>query len=287
MDESTATKNHSKYRNLAIRAISALVALAILAISVNYAGERALRIFCGLASLLGTRELIRMLFVPNESMLIKSLYFLLVFFVFALTSWSLEFAALAFAFVAILFFSLSLWLQTRFHSIKALSLFQAKGTLGFVYMGLLPGFALQITRLPNGFVWFMAMLAFVFAGDTCAYLAGMAFGKTPLMPGISPKKTVEGALGGLMGSVLAGAGLAYFQNQYPVGPLLALAGLAGLSGQMGDLFESLLKRVANQKDSGRLMPGHGGVLDRIDGVLFATPVVLAGAMMIEMVRGLT
>ena len=162
-----------------------------------------------------------------------------------------------------------------------LSLFQAKGILGLVYLGLLPGFATHTLNLNLGFLWFFALLAFVFAGDTFSYLTGMMFGKTLLMPSISPKKTVEGALGGLGGSLIAGAIVHVIEPRLPLAPLLSLAGLAGLAGQMGDLFESLLKRVANRKDSGRLMPGHGGILDRIDGVLFAAPVVLAGALLIE------
>lgn len=281
MAESQSPKDKSKLNNLLIRAGSAVVALVLLSTSVFYFGLDSLRIFCAVAVILGTRELVRMLFLPDESVVIKILFFLMVTFVFALTAISLEFSALAFAFVSILFFSCALWMEKRFRSITALSLFQAKGTLGFLYMGLLPGFALQLTYLDEGFGWFLGMLGFVFAGDTTAYLTGMLFGKTPLMPSISPKKTVEGALGGLVGSVLAGLVLLHFYPQFPMGPVLTLAALAGLAGQMGDLFESLLKRVANKKDSGRLMPGHGGVLDRIDGVLFASPVVLAGAMLIE------
>lgn len=88
-------------------------------------------------------------------------------------------------------------------------------------------------------------------------------------------------MGGLFGSLLAGAILVTLFPDLPWGPVMALAGLAGLVGQMGDLFESLLKRVANQKDSGTLMPGHGGVLDRLDGVLFASPIVYIGATLIE------
>lgn len=277
----TSVNNNSKIKNFSIRALSAIVALVLLTTAVSYAGLDALRVLCGLAALFGSRELVRMLFLPEESLIIKSLFFLMTLFVFALTALSLQYSALAYAFVSIVFFSCGLWLQTRFRSIAALSLFQAKGTLGFLYMGLLPGFAFQITRLPNASAWFLGMLAFVFVGDTMAYLSGISFGRTPLMPAISPKKTVEGALGGLLGSVLAGVALVQYVPGLPLWPVLSLAALTGLAGQMGDLFESLLKRVANKKDSGRLMPGHGGVLDRIDGVLFASPVVLAGATLIE------
>ncbi len=282
MAASQPTTDKSKLKNLAIRAASAIVALVVLSVSVYFYHIDALRVFTIGAVLLGTRELVRILFLPEESLLIKSLFFLMVIFVFVTTSLSLPYSALAFSLVSIVFFSSALWLQHRFRSITALSVFQAKGILGFLYMGLLPGFTVNITHLQYGYGWFLGMLGFVFAGDTLAYLSGMLLGRTPLMPAISPKKTVEGALGGLIGSVLAGVALLQFYPQFPTWPVLTLAALTGLAGQMGDLFESLLKRVANKKDSGRLMPGHGGVLDRIDGVLFASPVMLAGAILIEL-----
>ncbi len=112
----------------------------------------------------------------------------------------------------------------------------------------------------------------VWAGDIAAIFVGKAFGKRPLAPKISPKKTVEGSLGNLLAAVLAA---------WLLGRLLGLpaprslgAGFAvGILGQAGDLFESWLKRRADVKDSGTLLPGHGGVLDRIDSVLFAAPAV--------------
>jgi phosphatidate cytidylyltransferase len=101
------------------------------------------------------------------------------------------------------------------------------------------------------------------------------------MPQISPKKTIEGSIGGLFGSCLA-AGLFHLKLPHiPLPALICLGFAVGLVGQMGDLFESMLKRVANQKDSGSLMPGHGGVLDRLDGVLFAAPVMFAGVSLLE------
>lgn len=114
----------------------------------------------------------------------------------------------------------------------------------------------------------------VWAGDIAAIFAGKAFGKRPLAPKISPKKTVEGSLANLFAAVLVA---------WALGRLLGLsdarglgAGVAvGLLGQAGDLFESWLKRRADVKDSGTLLPGHGGVLDRIDSVLFAAPAVAA------------
>lgn len=271
----------SRTNNLIVRVISALIALIVLILPTWFYGVDALKFMCALIVLASCIELNGILLDPNESRVIKTFFVTQIMVVFALTAGSLHFSALGFALVTIIFCSSSLWLQNRFHSIKHLSLFQAKGILGLVYLGLLPGFAVHTLNLQLNYIWFFALLAFVFAGDTFAYLTGMMFGKTLLMPQISPKKTVEGAIGGLGGSLLAAYILTLIEPRLPLGPLLSLAGLAGLAGQMGDLFESLLKRVANRKDSGRLMPGHGGILDRIDGVLFAAPVVLAGALLIE------
>ena len=126
----------------------------------------------------------------------------------------------------------------------------------------------------QGHVWLLTALMIVWATDTGAYFAGRRFGRRKLSPRISPNKTVEGLLGGAAGGVavalamapLAGASLGQL-------PLVAVAALATvLVSVVGDLFESLLKRHVGAKDSGTLIPGHGGVLDRIDSVLAALPV---------------
>ena len=118
-------------------------------------------------------------------------------------------------------------------------------------------------------------------GDMCAYFGGMALGKTPLAPKISPKKTVEGAVFSLLGAMLAGVGLYYAQRIWTqdrgmgLFELLSLGFICGVAGQFGDLFASCLKRSADLKDFSETLPGHGGVLDRLDSVLLCSPVVLA------------
>ena len=112
----------------------------------------------------------------------------------------------------------------------------------------------------------------VWAGDIAAIFAGKAFGKHPLAPKISPKKTVEGSVANLLAAVATAWLLGRFLGLSDARSLGA--GVAvGILGQAGDLFESWLKRRADVKDSGTLLPGHGGVLDRIDSVLFAAPAV--------------
>ncbi len=118
----------------------------------------------------------------------------------------------------------------------------------------------------------MALLP-VWAGDIAAIFAGRAFGKRPLAPKISPKKTVEGAAASLLAAI-ATAGLLGVALHLPPARALAAGLTVGVLGQAGDLFESWLKRRVDVKDSGTLLPGHGGVLDRIDSVLFAAPAVV-------------
>ena len=145
-----------------------------------------------------------------------------------------------------------------------------------LYLGGLMQFYLPLRRAPAdvpGF-WVMAVLGLSWICDSCAYFVGRAFGRTPLAPTVSPRKSLEGAIAGLVGATLAGLLLALL----PIGvsPLvLGGFGLAiGLATVLGDLAESLLKRQTGVKDSGVLIPGHGGLLDRMDSLLFCAPVAV-------------
>lgn len=110
----------------------------------------------------------------------------------------------------------------------------------------------------------------IWAGDTAAIFAGKAFGTHKLAPSISPNKTWEGSIANLLAAVVAAAALGYFLK-YPMDKMLLLGVSCGVIGQLGDLFESYLKRQAGVKDSGNLLPGHGGVFDRLDSLLMTAP----------------
>jgi len=112
----------------------------------------------------------------------------------------------------------------------------------------------------------------MWAGDTSAYFAGKAFGHLPMAPALSPKKTWEGAFANLLSSLVVGLGFARWM-QVDAMTMLIIAALANIAGQVGDLIKSAYKRGAAVKDSGSLLPGHGGVLDRIDSLILASPVV--------------
>jgi phosphatidate cytidylyltransferase len=141
-----------------------------------------------------------------------------------------------------------------------------------LYLGVPLG-ALVAVRSEWGREVVLLLLATIVASDTAQYYTGRLLGRHPLAPRISPKKTVEGALGGLAAGILVLIGLGTWA--LPDSSLLwrAATGAAVVSaGMAGDLFESMLKRAADLKDSAHLVPGHGGVLDRIDALLFAAPV---------------
>ncbi len=120
--------------------------------------------------------------------------------------------------------------------------------------------------------WFLFPMFVVWAGDTGAYFTGRAFGRHKLAPVVSPKKTWEGAAGGLVSSVLGGLLCrAIFFTEMPILDVVVFSAPAAVLGQIGDLCESMIKRSTGVKDSGTILYGHGGILDRIDGLLFAVP----------------
>jgi phosphatidate cytidylyltransferase len=128
--------------------------------------------------------------------------------------------------------------------------------------------------------WLMYALLLNWAGDIGAYYAGRAFGRHRLAPRVSPKKTWEGAAASVVAAVvIAGGYLVYFVPAVPVAVAIVLTAAANIAGQLGDLAESAMKRGAGVKDSGAILPGHGGFLDRVDSTLFALPVVYAGLLL--------
>jgi len=148
--------------------------------------------------------------------------------------------------------------------------------LGAVYPGILMAMVVRLRQLPDGVAWLLLTLVVTWLNDTGAYFAGRAYGRRKLYPRISPSKTWEGAIGGLAASVL-GAILVKALGWLPQlpwwGSVIVGAGAAVL-GPLGDLSESMLKRAYGAKDSSGLLPGHGGVLDRVDALLFTAPFVL-------------
>lgn len=144
--------------------------------------------------------------------------------------------------------------------------------MGIVYVPILLTHLVWLRALPHGIDWIFLMLVIVMSGDTAAYYVGSSLGKHKLYPVVSPNKSIEGAIGGLFGSLLGTFVVKFtFFPELTIVDCLVTALVLGILGQLGDLFESLLKRSFGVKDSGVIIPGHGGILDRLDSILFAAP----------------
>ena len=144
--------------------------------------------------------------------------------------------------------------------------------LGVCYVNWLLGYGISLRALPNGAHWIAFLVAVTWAGETAAYAVGTSIGRHKLAPVVSPGKTVEGAVAQVVASVVVAVAVDRALFPEP-SPMLAAAGglLLGIVGQVGDLSESVLKRSARTKDTGGIIPGHGGLLDRLDSLLFNTP----------------
>jgi len=138
---------------------------------------------------------------------------------------------------------------------------------------------LESLGLESGTAWLFVLFGVVWSCDTGAYFVGRAIGRRKLHPQVSPGKTVEGYLGGIVVAAAVGAGLCWLLVGLPALVGLVIGGSTAAIAQGGDLAESLLKRAAARKDSGNLFPGHGGMLDRIDSLLFAAPILVAMAFL--------
>ena len=173
----------------------------------------------------------------------------------------------------------------------------AAAVFAFAYIAIPMALLVGIRQQPAGAIWTIYTLLAVWAGDIFAYFVGKSLGRHRMSPHISPKKTWEGAAASIVASVIVGtlwiqhapgissallrAGLIERRDgmwgleQPPLWPIILLSAVVNIAAQLGDLVESLIKRGAGVKDSGTILPGHGGMLDRIDAMLFAVPVVWA------------
>lgn len=262
--------------NLFIRIVSALIGVVILGLVSWLAGSSGMAALCGLVILVAINEFRRTAFPKVGS----PLSFQWVFFMAcALSFFALLFDNPLFAILGLvsslsLFLALGLWTTKENFSNDQILQSYGLGLIGIVYCAVFPALVLKTLFVENGLIWFYSLAVIVFSGDTLAYFGGRLFGKRKIYPQISPKKTVEGCISGALGSTFLGAG--YFYWLLPGIPLyvtLPFCLVCGLVAQSGDLFVSLIKRIADVKDTGRIMPGHGGVLDRLDGICIAAPLV--------------
>ncbi len=147
----------------------------------------------------------------------------------------------------------------------------ASTVLAALYVGWLLSYVILLRNMSQGNIWVWLLFIFIWSADTGAYFMGKRFGKKPFFRSLSPSKTLEGFIGAVVFPALAGGIASRFLTLYPL-PLISIGAIVGVSSQIGDLVESAFKRSAGVKDSGNLIPGHGGFLDRFDSLLFVAPI---------------
>ena len=260
---------------LILRIISALAGVAILLGGYWYFGTLGLCIISLLVSTLAIFEVAKLVLPADQGIpeAMRGLFIFLAALTLSITIFWQDGGFACFAIANLVMLSVFILLKGfDEENLDNLLRWEAASVLGLFYSAVMPAFVIKILSYREGDKWFATYLAIVFAGDTFAYFAGRLWGNRKLMSAISPSKTVAGAIGGVAGSVLVGLG-AYFL-WFPTANLFVLllvTVFTAFFAQTGDLFESLIKRVAHVKDSGNIMPGHGGILDRLDGIYFAAP----------------
>lgn len=249
--------------------ISALILLTIVALIVVKGGTLLFATLLALFSAIGIAEFYRMA-LPERR---------LELWLAALAGPALLFLPLAgndkliISCIGLLFLAFSLLFLFRVCTIDTAAQEVAFALLAFLYIPFLLMHLVQLRQTTFGIQWLVVTMLIVMTSDSAAYYTGSAFGKHRLYPLVSPKKSIEGSIGGLVGS-LGGTLFAKFTffPQLTFRDAIVTALVIGMVGQAGDLFESLLKRSFGVKDSGSIIPGHGGVLDRMDSILFAAPI---------------
>lgn len=254
------------------RWLTAIVAVPVLIYVIGFGHRKLFHALLLLFSMIGLFEYFRIT-SPKQPLPIKIACFILTFFLFYFFSDGRFFfmvPAVATLWVIVPFcLYLFFYPDHRSHALEEMG----KIVLGLIYICLPLGLLIFIDK-QRGNIWIFFLLLVIFMTDTGAFYFGRIFGKHKLFPSVSPGKTWEGAIGGFLCSLLAAFIFSSFFPLYRVNVFLwILAAALSILCQVGDLAESMLKRNHGVKDSGKILPGHGGVLDRIDGLLFAVPIL--------------
>jgi phosphatidate cytidylyltransferase len=287
------------------RIATALVLIPLVLLLVLKAPLYLLAIVSGAVALLAIAEFLKLTtFYSVQPMTVATFVFVAVFFVFVIfassyrtplveTTAMLYGIALAAGIAPFVFLTIAMRRSDLASGYPA----AAAAAFAFVYIAIPMALLVEIREQPAGAIWTIYTLLAVWAGDIFAYFVGKAVGRHRMSPEISPKKTWEGAAASILASVIIGTlwmqhapaisaallriGLIgrrdgmFGLEQPQLWPIILLSAVVNVAAQLGDLVESLIKRGAGVKDSGTILPGHGGMLDRIDAMLFAVPIVWA------------
>jgi phosphatidate cytidylyltransferase len=248
-----------------------VIAVPILIMIIAYGSEGMFTLLIAFATLVGVAEYNRMVFGAGRSRekMETIAVALMILSSAAAGEKIIILAILSFAVMAVLMLNLLRISEEGLDMIRV-----GKVIMGIMYIPLLMSHFILIRQTSTGVLWIFFILVLAFSGDIAAYYVGRGIGRRKLLPEVSPGKTIEGTIGLVAGSI-AGC-LLFRQLFFPLlsVPHTVILGLVGsIAGQLGDLCESALKRAAGVKDSGAILPGHGGILDRLDCLMFITPFV--------------
>jgi phosphatidate cytidylyltransferase len=272
MEKNSVDKQHLN------RWLTAAVALPVLAIIISLGPGWLLLSLVVLVTAGGMLELISLLLPETKSWV--RIATLATGLLLPLATYWKGILGLSTATVAVIFVALTIHLMLY---AKQKAVLQSLGAMVFaqLYIPFLLSHVLLLFQVQSGRRWIFFLFFVIFAGDTGAYYAGHRWGRHKLWPAVSPGKTVEGAVGGLLSSLataLLVGKLLLSLGEFGITFLLSLGLVIALAGQMGDLMESMLKRVSQVKDASSILPGHGGLLDRLDSLIFAFPLTYYGVV---------
>ena len=267
------------------RWITGIIAIPILVYLIGFGPRWLFYAFLLFSSLAGLVEFYK-ISLPECPMVIKSIIYILIFLLF----FTFYIKQILFAPVILILMALApmIYYMLSYSTQKQDSLsIIGKMLIGAVYIAFpLSLLILVDTMVPRGKIWIFFLLAVIFATDTGAFYFGRILGRHKLYKSVSPNKTWEGAIGGLICSFIVAFIFIKFLPIYKINPcFLIFVFFLSVFSQVGDLVESMIKRYHGVKDSGNILPGHGGMLDRIDGLLFSIPVLYLFLLLMKWLTG--
>ena len=258
------------------RIISALVGLPILLLFI-YLGGAPFAVMVGVLATIGTFEFYRMTKEKNQQfLLIPVLLGVWAMLAGSYLGWE-NWTAIGILITFCIVFTYAVFTFPEFNVDSI-----AVNFLGLIYIGWSMAHLIAFDGLPDGRLLVLYLFVAIWSSDSGAYFIGRFMGKNKLCPKVSPKKTREGSIGGILTTCVLLVLLNSYFKLLPMSAVLVIAVFVSIIGQVGDLIESIIKRYYGVKDAGKLIPGHGGILDRFDSVMLAAPVMYYCLIVVQM-----